>query len=85
MLAKYETAALTTPSTLHTPLRTTKPFRHIFIITGPAGCGKSSVANYLSQTLDLPYIEGDDVSSYISVPQEKNLTNTSSVPPAIQH
>ncbi|KAI5819763.1 P-loop containing nucleoside triphosphate hydrolase protein [Pyronema omphalodes] len=60
MLAKYETAALTTPSTLHTPLRTTKPFRHIFIITGPAGCGKSSVANYLSRTLDLPYIEGDD-------------------------
>ncbi|KAJ6259465.1 hypothetical protein Dda_5102 [Drechslerella dactyloides] len=36
------------------------PLRHIWIITGPAGCGKSSVAEYLAQALDLPYIEGDD-------------------------
>lgn len=37
------------------------PTRHIFIITGPAGCGKSTVANFLAQRLDLPFIEGDDV------------------------
>ncbi|KAL7274808.1 hypothetical protein RUND412_002283 [Rhizina undulata] len=34
--------------------------RHIWIITGPAGCGKSSVAEYISKCLNLTYIEGDD-------------------------
>jgi predicted GTPase len=37
--------------------------RHMWIITGPAGCGKSSVAEYLAKELSLPYIEGDDVSA----------------------
>ena len=36
--------------------------RHMWIITGPAGCGKSSIAEYLAKELSLPYIEGDDVS-----------------------
>lgn len=36
--------------------------RHMWIITGPAGCGKSTVAQYLAKELSLPYIEGDDVS-----------------------
>ena len=36
--------------------------RHMWIITGPAGCGKSSVAAYLAHELSLPFIEGDDVS-----------------------
>ena len=35
--------------------------RHMWIITGPAGCGKSSVADYLAKELSIPYIEGDDV------------------------
>ncbi|KAI5800114.1 P-loop containing nucleoside triphosphate hydrolase protein [Geopyxis carbonaria] len=34
--------------------------QHIWIITGPAGCGKSSVALHLAKKLNLPYIEGDD-------------------------
>lgn len=34
----------------------------MWIITGPAGCGKSTVAQYLSKELSIPYIEGDDVS-----------------------
>ncbi|KAL9609104.1 MAG: hypothetical protein Q9167_006100 [Letrouitia subvulpina] len=34
--------------------------RHMWIITGPAGCGKSTVAQYLAKELSLPYIEGDD-------------------------
>jgi gluconokinase len=34
---------------------------HIWLVTGPAGCGKSTVARYLSKSLDLPYIEGDEV------------------------
>ncbi|KAF2765065.1 carbohydrate kinase [Teratosphaeria nubilosa] len=33
--------------------------KHIWVITGPAGCGKTSVAEFLHQTLDLPYLEGD--------------------------
>lgn len=37
--------------------------QHIWIITGPAGCGKSTVAQYLSEELALPYIEGDDYHS----------------------
>lgn len=35
--------------------------RHMWIITGPAGCGKSTVAQYLANELSTPYIEGDDV------------------------
>ncbi|EME50106.1 hypothetical protein DOTSEDRAFT_68843 [Dothistroma septosporum NZE10] len=33
--------------------------KHIWVITGPAGCGKTSVAEFLSQTQNLPYLEGD--------------------------
>lgn len=36
--------------------------RHMWIITGPAGCGKSTIAQYIASELSLPYIEGDDVS-----------------------
>jgi DNA polymerase III delta prime subunit len=35
---------------------------HIWIVTGPAGCGKTTVAQHLAKELSLPYIEGDDVS-----------------------
>jgi gluconokinase len=35
--------------------------RHIWLITGPAGCGKSTVAEYIAKCLNLPYIEGDNV------------------------
>lgn len=37
--------------------------QHIWMITGPAGCGKTTVARYLAQELNQPYIEGDDVSA----------------------
>lgn len=37
--------------------------RHVWIITGPAGCGKSTIAQYLAKELSLPYIEGDDYHS----------------------
>jgi gluconokinase len=37
---------------------------HILIVTGPAGCGKSTVAKYLSERYGFEYIEGDEVSVY---------------------
>lgn len=35
--------------------------KHIWLITGPAGSGKSTVAQYIAKSMDLPYIEGDEV------------------------
>lgn len=35
--------------------------RTIWYIIGPGGCGKSTIASFLSAKLSLPYIEGDDV------------------------
>jgi gluconokinase len=32
---------------------------HIWLVTGPAGCGKTTVAEHLSKSLNLPYLEGD--------------------------
>lgn len=34
---------------------------HIWVILGPAGCGKTTVATHLSEELSLPYLEGDKV------------------------
>ena len=44
--------------------------RHIWIVTGPAGCGKTTVAEYLSKYYSLPYLEGDSVrQTKIKLPQ----------------
>jgi gluconokinase len=40
-----------------------KEVEHIWLVTGPAGCGKTTVAKYLAKELSLPYVEGDDVGS----------------------
>jgi gluconokinase len=34
--------------------------QHIWIVTGPAGCGKSTVGNVLRTELAIPFLEGDD-------------------------
>jgi len=34
--------------------------KHMWVITGPAGSGKTTVAKYLSSELNVPYVEGDD-------------------------
>lgn len=61
-------ATPTTPSPLASLNSTTvnghsaKDQQHIWLVTGPAGCGKSTIAEYLANTLNMPYIEGDSVS-----------------------
>lgn len=37
--------------------------QHIWVVTGPAGCGKSTVGNVLRTELGVPFLEGDDVST----------------------
>ena len=39
--------------------------KRIFVVSGPAGCGKTTVATYLSHELAIPYLEGDDVRSIL--------------------
>ncbi|KAJ9484999.1 hypothetical protein VN97_g8357 [Penicillium thymicola] len=41
---------------------TSKPtqMQHIWVVTGPAGCGKSTVGNVLRTELAIPFLEGDD-------------------------
>jgi len=34
--------------------------KHIFIVTGPAGCGKTTVAKYLAGVYGFQFLEGDD-------------------------
>ncbi|KAJ5570152.1 gluconokinase [Penicillium hispanicum] len=36
------------------------PVQHIWVVTGPAGCGKSTVGWALQKELELPFLEGDD-------------------------
>ncbi|KAJ6171079.1 Shikimate kinase [Penicillium chermesinum] len=36
------------------------PIQHIWVVTGPAGCGKSTVGQAIRKELDLPFLEGDD-------------------------
>jgi gluconokinase len=35
--------------------------QHIWLVTGPAGCGKSTVAKHIADSLQLPFVEGDEV------------------------
>ncbi|KAL4977539.1 P-loop containing nucleoside triphosphate hydrolase protein [Aspergillus desertorum] len=37
--------------------------QHIWVVTGPAGSGKSTVGRYLQQELGVPFLEGDDFHS----------------------
>lgn len=39
--------------------------RHLFIVYGPAGCGKSTVGKKLAAHLGVPFIEGDNVSQHL--------------------
>ncbi|KAL7945932.1 P-loop containing nucleoside triphosphate hydrolase protein [Trichoderma barbatum] len=47
---------------------------HIWLVTGPAGCGKSSVAEYMANALNMPYIEGDSFHTPANVDKMRNGT-----------
>jgi gluconokinase len=34
---------------------------HIWLVTGPGGCGKTTVAEFLAKSTGMPYLEGDSV------------------------
>ncbi|KAK9469020.1 P-loop containing nucleoside triphosphate hydrolase protein [Lipomyces arxii] len=39
----------------------------IWVVAGPAGCGKSTIAEYLSKEFNGPYVEGDDLHDSASI------------------
>lgn len=41
---------------------------HIWLVTGPAGCGKTMVASHLAEALNIPYVEGDEVGLAVHRP-----------------
>jgi hypothetical protein len=41
-----------------------RKFHHIWLVTGPAGCGKSTIAEHLSKSLNIPFVEGDQVIGF---------------------
>lgn len=56
---------------------------HILIVTGPAGCGKSTVAKHLSDRYGFDYIEGDEVSQFPVIYLMR--TDVFAVPPKSKH
>jgi gluconokinase len=55
--------------------------QHIWIVTGPAGCGKSTVGNGLRIELGVPFLEGDDVrcvAQWFLEPLQSNLKQRTS-------
>lgn len=53
---------------------------HIWLVTGPAGCGKSTVAKHLADSLHWPYIEGDEVCPAPVAPALADLAATNPLP-----
>lgn len=59
---------------------------HIWLVTGPAGCGKSTVAQFIAKAMNLPFLEGDEVyQHFLHIPVSYKLTNKPQVPPPSQH
>lgn len=57
-----KTAPVTSSNTIAKVVGQQTPnVHHIWLVTGPAGCGKTTVAEHLSKSLHLPYLEGDAV------------------------
>ncbi|KAH0287957.1 shikimate kinase, partial [Aureobasidium sp. EXF-3399] len=61
-----------TNSTIAPATAAVSQHRHIWIITGPAGCGKTSVAEYLAATFTMPYLEGDSFHPQANIEKMAN-------------
>lgn len=55
------TASAAPSATMSTVASQPHQHHHIWLVTGPAGCGKTTVAEHLAGALNMPYIEGDSV------------------------
>lgn len=53
-------ADIVNSSNMPTYTRNQTKHHHIWLVTGPAGCGKSTVAKHIADSLGMSYIEGDD-------------------------
>ncbi|CAI7645146.1 gluconokinase [Penicillium manginii] len=61
MPIKPNTGSSAMPSALNSQnSRNSTPTQHIWVVTGPAGCGKSTVGQALRKDLGLSFLEGDD-------------------------
>ncbi|KAJ5190812.1 gluconokinase [Penicillium cinerascens] len=49
-----------TPAMLSSKPTDPSTVQHIWVVTGPAGCGKSTVGQGIRKELGIPYLEGDD-------------------------
>ncbi|KAM0332272.1 hypothetical protein ACHAQA_002548 [Verticillium albo-atrum] len=47
-------------------------FHHIWLVTGPAGCGKTTVAEHLATSLKVPYVEGDNFHPQANIDKMAN-------------
>ena len=61
MMQPTPTPATAAPRSNAAPNNTANSHHHLFIVTGPAGCGKSTVGQFIAKTMNLPFIEGDEV------------------------
>ena len=52
----------------------TSKHHHIWLVTGPAGCGKSTVAEHLANSVGMPYLEGDAFHTAANVEKMSNGT-----------
>jgi len=65
-------------SQLNTSMPNTRNFqptlrhKHLFIVTGPAGCGKTTVAKYLAGVYGFQFLEGDDYHPETNVKKMSN-------------
>ncbi|KAK2732397.1 hypothetical protein FQN57_002920 [Myotisia sp. PD_48] len=63
VLASPSSSSSSSNPSYSSSLEQNSAMQHIWIVTGPAGCGKTTVAQGLAKELRLPYIEGDDYHS----------------------
>ncbi|CAD6504643.1 BgTH12-00150 [Blumeria graminis f. sp. triticale] len=58
---------LDSPASVSLSSATSNSKQFIWLLTGPAGCGKSTIGMFLAQAMNLPYIEGDEFHSTTNI------------------